>query len=155
MIGRMKDLTLGIIKPDAYEHRIAILDEIRRVGIGVRVAKTLMLKPEQVRQFYRDHEGKPFFDELVTHMSRQRMVVLALDYLETKTRGLAGGPVHIVDYWRAVIGATDPKKAAPDTIRARFGTGMPANAVHGSATIIDAAIEIPFFFAGFELGDAR
>jgi nucleoside-diphosphate kinase len=133
--------TLAIIKPDAMEARRAgaILARIEKEGFAVRGLRQLHLTRAQAEGFYAVHRGRPFFEELTTFMSRGPIVVMALE---------AEGAVS---RWRDVIGATDPAKAAPDTVRKLYGKNVGENAVHGSDSTATAAMEIGYFFPGCEV----
>ncbi len=132
------NLTLAMIKPHVVwgRHVGSIIVEVEKAGFGIVLAKMLQLRSEGAREFYQEHAGKDFFDNLVNVMSTGPVWVLAL------------AKENAVEEWRNTIGATHPAEAAPDTIRARFGdhSNITNNAVHGSATDHDALREINFFF---------
>ena len=132
--------TLSIIKPDAVEKRKVgtIIARLEEEGFEVRAMKRLHLTRAQAEGFYEEHRGRGFFDELCTFMSRGAIVVMALQREDAIAK------------YREVIGATDPAKAAPGTIRKLYGTDVGENAVHGSDKPATAAREIAYFFAGFE-----
>ena len=132
--------TLSIIKPDAVEKRKVgtIIARLEEEGFEVRAMKRLHLTRAQAEGFYEEHRGRGFFDELCTFMSRGPIVVMALQRDDAIAK------------YREVIGATDPAKAAPGTIRKLYGTDVGENAVHGSDKPATAAREIAYFFAGFE-----
>lgn len=133
--------TLSIIKPDAVEkHKIgAIVARLEEEGFVVRAMKRIHLTRAQAEGFYAEHKGRGFFDELVTFMSRGPIVVMALEREDAVAK------------YREVIGATDPAKAAPNTIRKLYGGSVGENAVHGSDKPETAAREIGYFFAGYEV----
>ena len=132
--------TLSIIKPDAVEKRKVgtIIARLEEEGFEVRAMKRLHLTRAQAEGFYEEHRGRGFFDELCTFMSRGPITVICLEREDAIAK------------YREVIGATDPAKAAPGTIRKLYGTDVGENAVHGSDKPATAAREIAYFFAGFE-----
>ena len=132
--------TLSIIKPDAMEKSSggAILARFQEEGFVVRGLKHIPLTRAQAEGFYAEHRGRGFFDELVTFMSRGPVIVLCLEREDAIAK------------YRDVIGATDPAKAAPGTIRKLYGNNVGENAVHGSDSEKSAAREIAYFFAGYE-----
>lgn len=133
--------TFAIIKPDAMEagHAGKILDRIITEGFEVLGLRQVHLTRAQAEGFYAVHRERPFFGELVEFMSRGPIVVLALQ---------ADGAI---DKWRKVIGATDPGKAEGGTIRKLYGKDVGENAVHGSDAPETAAVEIGYFFPGYEV----
>jgi nucleoside-diphosphate kinase len=133
--------TLSIIKPDAYAaHRIgAIIALLEEGGLTVRAARTLRLTDAQARAFYAVHSERPFFDSLVTFMTSGTVMVMVLEGEDAIQRN------------RQIMGATDPAKAGEGTIRARFGTNVQNNAVHGSDAPETARDEIAFFFGASDL----
>jgi len=133
--------TFAIIKPDAMEagHAGKILDRIITDGFKVLGMRQVHLTRPQAEGFYAVHRERPFFDELVTFMSRGPIVVLALEAEDA------------VNKWRTVIGATDPAKADDGTIRKLYGKDLGENAVHGSDATETAAVEIGYFFPGYEV----
>jgi nucleoside-diphosphate kinase len=132
--------TLMMIKPDAVERQFVgrILDRVERSGLRVARLRMIHLKPEEARSFYRVHEGKPFLDSLVAFMSSGPIVV-----------GVLEGENAVVR-WRELMGATDPAKAAPGTIRRDFAENIERNSVHGSDAAETAREEIAFY--GLPLG---
>ncbi|MEQ9322146.1 MAG: nucleoside-diphosphate kinase [Polyangiaceae bacterium] len=133
--------TFAIIKPDAMEagHAGKILDRIITEGFKVLGMRQVHLTRAQAEGFYAVHRERPFFDELVTFMSRSPIVVLALETEDA------------VNKWRTVIGATDPAKADDGTIRKLYGKDLGENAVHGSDATETAAVEIGYFFPGYDV----
>ena len=131
----MVEKTLMIIKPDATAKR-AIGDIISMVEDKFEIVGIIMKKftVEEAREFYAVHKGKPFYDSLVEFMTSGPIVGLLLQGEDAIKR------------LREVVGATDPSKARPGTIRAKFGTDIQRNAVHASDSPESAAYEIPFFF---------
>ncbi len=128
--------TLGIIKPDALSsgHSDAIFAMLKAGGLTIEATQTLRISREQAETFYAIHRERPFFDELVTYITSNNI-----------TAFIASGTDAIKRY-RELIGATDPKQAAPGTVRARFGQDKGRNAVHGSDSPLTAQTEIRFFF---------
>ncbi len=133
--------TLSIIKPDATRRNLtgkvnACLEE---AGLRIVAQKRLRLTREQAEQFYAVHRERPFFAGLVSFMTSGPVVAQVLEGADA------------VACNRAVMGATDPKKADAGTIRALFAEDIEANSVHGSDSAENAAMEIAFFFAGTEI----
>jgi len=137
----MSDLTFGIIKPDATRAGTfgAILQKILDNGFKVHGMKLIHMSRKQAEGFYAVHAGKGFFAELTEFMSSGPCVVLALE---------KDGAVKA---WRDLMGATNPAEAAQGTIRKEFATSIGENAVHGSDSDENAAIEIAYFFSKLEL----
>jgi nucleoside-diphosphate kinase len=134
------NLTFTMIKPDAVEaNNIGpILAMINKAGFKVLAMKYMRLTKEQAGQFYSVHKERPFYDELTTYMSQGPIVAAVL----SKANAVA-------DY-RKLIGATDPTKADEGTIRKLFAKSIAANAVHGSDSDENAAMESDFFFSQLE-----
>jgi nucleoside-diphosphate kinase len=128
--------TLSIIKPDAVAKNCIgkILDRFETAGLKVVAARMMHLSRAEAEGFYAVHKERPFFKDLVDFMVSGPVLVQVLE-----------GPDAIARN-RELMGATDPKKAAPGTIRADFADSIDANAVHGSDSAENAAIEIAFFF---------
>lgn len=133
--------TLAIIKPDAMARGLAekILARIRQEGFKIVAQKTLALSKKQAEGFYAVHRGKPFFAPLTDFMSSGQVVVVVLEAENAIAR------------WREVMGATDPAKAAPGTLRREFGSSVQNNCTHGSDAPETAAFEIGYFFSAHEL----
>ena len=133
--------TLAIIKPDATSRGLAgdILSRIHRAGFSIVAIKSLRLTQSEADGFYAVHRGKGFFAELTTFMSSGKIVVIALE---------AEGAIA---RWRQTMGATDPAKAAPGSIRRDLGASIQNNCTHGSDAPETAAFEISYFFASHEL----
>jgi nucleoside-diphosphate kinase len=133
--------TLIMIKPDAVrnKHVGEIINRIEKEGFKILGLKYLHLSLEDAKQFYKVHAGRPFYDELCKDMSASPIVAAALER------------ENAVQHWRDVIGATDPKEAKPNTIRALYAESKGANSVHGSDSEENALQEISFFFKGYEL----
>jgi nucleoside-diphosphate kinase len=133
--------TLAIIKPDAVGRGLAaeILGRIHKAGFAIVAIKSLRLTRVQADGFYAVHRSKGFFAELTAFMSSGKIIVLVLE---------AEGAIA---RWRDTMGATDPAKAAPGTIRRDLGASIQNNCTHGSDAQETAAFEIGYFFAGHEL----
>ena len=133
--------TLAIFKPDAVSRGLAgeILSRIQKAGFAIRAIKSLRLTQAEAEGFYAVHRTKGFFAELTAFMSSGKVVVIVLE---------AEGAIA---KWRDTMGATDPAKAAPGTIRRDFGASIQNNCTHGSDAPETAAFEIGYFFAGHEL----
>lgn len=128
--------TFAMIKPDAVRtHCIGQVLSRIELSTSVRVIemRMVLLDEQQARQFYGEHEGKPFFEPLVQFTTSGPLVAMVL----------SGDDV--VQWWREVMGDTDPQKARPGTLRAQLGMGMPNNAVHGSDSPESAEREIALF----------
>jgi len=126
--------TLLIIKPSAIAYTDLIIKRIKDEEFGIIEMKQLNLTEKKASEFYSIHKGKPFYSELVDFMSSGQVVVLRLARQDA------------VSYLREVVGATNPRDAAPGTLRKEFGTGVCTNAVHASDSRTNAAREIAFFF---------
>ena len=137
----MSSLTFGIIKPDAVRagKQGAIIQKILDNGFKIRGMKLIHQSLRQAEGFYAVHAERPFFGELTEFMSSGACVVLALE---------KDGAVRA---WRDLMGATNPAEAAAGTIRKEFATSIGENAVHGSDSEENAAIEIAYFFSKLEL----
>ena len=136
-----QEQTLSIIKPDAVEenHIGAILSRFEKAGLKVIAAKMLHLSKAQAEAFYAIHSHRPFFNDLVSFMTSGPVLISVL-------QGENAIALH-----RTLMGATNPKDAAPGTIRADFAESIDRNAVHGSDSADTAKIEIPLFFKHNEL----
>jgi len=133
--------TLAIVKPDAMARGLLgeILKRIHQAGFQIVALKSLRMTRAEAEGFYAVHRGKPFFEPLTEFMSSGKVVVAALEADNGITR------------WREVMGATDPAKAVPGTIRREFGTSIQTNCTHGSDAPETAAFEIGYFFSAHEL----
>ncbi len=133
--------TLSIVKPSAVKdnHIGGVLAKLEAAGLRIVAAKMVKLTPEQAGNFYDVHRARPFFQELVDFMTSGPILVQVLEGANAIAKN------------REVMGATDPAKAAPGTIRAEFGKNISENAVHGSDGSDTAQAEIAFFFAGSEI----
>lgn len=137
----MSNLTFGIIKPDAVRagHTGSIIQRILDSGFKIRGLKLIHMTRAQAEGFYAVHRERPFFPGLVEFMSSAPCVVMALE------------KEAAVKAWRDLMGATDPAKADDGTLRKQFGGSVGENAVHGSDSDENAAIEIAYFFSRLEL----
>jgi nucleoside-diphosphate kinase len=133
--------TLCIVKPDAVEkHKAgAILARIEEGGFRIKAVRMTHLTRPVAEGFYEVHRQRPFFGELVQFMTRSPVIVAVLE----KDDAVTG--------WRDLMGATDPAKAAPNTIRKLFGSNVGENATHGSDSLDNAKREISYFFPGAEV----
>ncbi|MFT4267760.1 MAG: nucleoside-diphosphate kinase [Xenophilus sp.] len=128
--------TLSIIKPDAVAKNVIgkIVSRFEAAGLKIVAARLVHLSREQAEAFYAVHKERPFFKDLVEFMISGPVFVQALEGENAIAKN------------RDLMGATDPKKAAPGTIRADFADSIDANAVHGSDAPETAKVEIAFFF---------
>ena len=137
----MTERTLAIIKPDAVERHLAgkILQRIEDEGFQIRAMKRVGLSNRQAEGFYAVHRERPFFGSLTKFMSSGPAIVLVLEAPDA------------IKKWRTLMGATDPAKADPGTLRKEFAESIERNATHGSDAPDTAAYEIGYFFPGIEL----
>ena len=135
------NITFTMIKPDAVEngHIGAILDKISASGFRIVALKLTQMTKADAETFYAIHNERPFFPDLVTYMTRGPIVAAILE----KENAVAD--------FRTLIGATNPEDAAEGTIRKLFATSLSENAVHGSDSDDNAAIEGAFHFSGREM----
>jgi nucleoside-diphosphate kinase len=133
--------TFAIIKPDAVKARKAgrILARIEDAGFTIRAMRFTHLSKQDAEGFYAVHKARPFFGSLTDFMSSGPCIVMALEAPDAIAR------------WRALMGATDPAKAEPGTLRKEFGASIENNATHGSDAPETAAFELGYFFRGMEL----
>ncbi len=136
-----QELTFSIIKPNAVKKNAigAIIKKFEDNGLKIAAAKMVHLERGQCEEFYAEHKERPFFGELVDFMTSGPVVLMAL-----------AGPDAITKN-RQIMGATDPAKAEPGTIRKEFGDSMGENAVHGSDSPASAERELALFFEKSEL----
>lgn len=136
----MSNITFTMIKPDAVAngHTGKIIDQILEAGFTIQAMKYVRLSEETAGAFYNIHRERPFFKDLVSFMTSGTIVAAVL----VKENAVAD--------FRTLIGATDPAKAEPGTIRNRFAKSIEANAIHGSDSDENAAHEASFFFSAFE-----
>ncbi len=132
--------TFTMIKPDAFEagNSGAIIKMIEDAGFKINAAKLTKLTAERAGQFYEIHKERPFYNDLVAYMSSGPIIAMILE------------KDNAVEDFRNLIGATNPQEAAEGTIRKLFAKSIEANAIHGSDSDENAAIEGSFFFAATE-----
>jgi len=133
--------TLSIVKPDGVRKNV-IGDVYRRLeksGLSIVAARMTRLTTAQAEAFYAIHRERPFFRDLVSFMTSGPVIVQVLEGADAVAKN------------REVMGATDPKKAAPGTIRADLASSIDQNVVHGSDSVENAATEVAFFFAQSEI----
>jgi nucleoside-diphosphate kinase len=135
------ELTFAIIKPDAVAAKFTgrIIQRIEDGGFQIRAMRMRRLSKPDAEGFYAVHRERPFFSSLTTFMSSGPVVVLALEAPDA------------IRKWRTLMGATDPAKADPGTLRKEFGRSIENNATHGSDAPETAAFELGYFFPGIEL----
>ena len=133
----MNEVTLAIIKPDAYKSGVSckIIDRIILEWFLINEKRQTHLSKEEAEGFYEIHRDRPFFDELTSFMSSGKSIILSLER------------ENAVSKWREVIGSTNPEEAADGTIRAQFGTNTGNNAVHGSDSPDNGKLESNYFFS--------
>ena len=133
--------TFAIIKPDAVRagHAGRILARIEEAGFTARALRMTHLSKREAEGFYAVHQARPFFASLTDFMSSGPCIVMALEAPDA------------IKKWRSLMGATDPAKAAPGTIRAQFAESIEANSVHGSDCPENAGAEIDFCFKPAEI----
>jgi nucleoside-diphosphate kinase len=133
--------TFAIIKPDAVKRGLAadVLARIHASKFQIVAIKSMRMTKEEAQGFYAVHRERPFFGELTDFMSSGKCFVMVLEAENAITK------------WRETMGATDPAKAAPGTIRKELGTSIQYNCTHGSDAKETAAFEIGYFFSGLEL----
>ena len=133
--------TLSIVKPDAVARNIIgeIYSRFEKNGLSIVASKMLRLSKAQAEGFYAEHAERPFYGDLVAYMTSGPVVVQVLEGENAVSRN------------RELMGATNPKDAAPGTIRADFAESVEANAVHGSDSVKSAAREIGYFFEPGEI----
>ena len=133
--------TLSIIKPDAVGKNVIgkIIDKFESKGLKIKAMKMVQLSAREVEEFYSVHKDKPFFKDLVEYITSGPIVAMVLE-----------GKDAVIEN-RVIMGATNPKDAAPGTIRREFAESIEANAVHGSDSPENAKKEIAFFFGKREI----
>ena len=137
----MTERTLAIIKPDAVERRVSgkIIQRIEDEGFQIRAMKRVHLSRAEAEGFYAVHRERPFFGSLTAFMASGPAILLVLEASEA------------IKKWRTLMGATDPAKADPGTLRKEFAQSIERNATHGSDASETASYEIGYFFSGVEL----
>ena len=133
--------TFSIVKPDGVARNLIgeVYRRFEQAGLRIVAAKLVQLSKAEAEGFYAVHKARPFFNDLVKYMTSGPVVLQVLEGENAVAKN------------REIMGATDPKKAAPGTIRADLAQSIEANTVHGSDAPETAAVEIAFFFAGNEL----
>jgi len=133
--------TFAIIKPDAFGRGLAgdILSRIHAAKFEIIAIKSLRLTKTEAEGFYAVHRERPFFKDLTEFMSSGKVVAMVLE------------AENAIFRWRDAMGATDPAKAAPGTIRKELGTSIQYNCTHGSDAPQTATFEIGYFFSGADL----
>jgi nucleoside-diphosphate kinase len=132
--------TLAIIKPDGVARNL-VGDVIRRIessGLKIKAMKMASLSKKEAEGFYAVHKERPFFESLTTFMSEGPVVLMILS------------GENAIQAWRDLMGATDPAKSAPGTIRREFGLSIERNTTHGSDAPATAAFETSYFFSKME-----
>jgi nucleoside-diphosphate kinase len=133
--------TLSIVKPDGVEKNVIgeVYRRFEQAGLRIVAARMRQLTRAEAEGFYAVHRDRPFFADLVSYMTSGPVVVQVLEGEDAVAKN------------REIMGATDPKKADPGTIRADLATSIEQNVVHGSDSAENAAIEIAYFFAQTEI----
>ncbi len=134
------DFTFSIIKPNAVRTGKSgpIMAMINEAGFEIAAMKMVRITTAQAEKFYSIHKGKPFFESLIEFMTSGPVLVMILKH------------ENAVEEFRKLIGATDPAKAEPGTIRRIYAVSVQMNAVHGSDSDENAQVEADYFFSGFE-----
>ena len=137
----MMERTLSIIKPDGVGKGVIgdVLMRFEKSGLKITAMKMISLSPDEAGGFYKVHQERPFYSSLKEYMSSGPVVVAVLEGEDAISRN------------REIMGATDPAKAAPGTIRADLADSIERNIVHGSDSPESAAFEIPYFFSEVEI----
>jgi nucleoside-diphosphate kinase len=137
----MVQRTLAIVKPDGVQKGVAgqVIDRIEREGFRIVAMRLHHLSHSEAEGFYAVHAARPFFTDLVAFMTSGPVVLMCLER------------DNAIAHWREVMGATDPAKAAPNTIRKLYATNIEKNVSHGSDAPETAAFELGWFFRGCEL----
>ncbi len=133
--------TLSIVKPDGVRKNIIgeVIKRFEQKGLRIAAIKMLKLSKEEARGFYIVHKDKPFYESLTSFMSEGPIVVMVVE------------GENAISEVREIMGATNPKDAAPGTIRSDFASDIEHNIVHGSDSKESASYEIPFFFSSVEI----
>ena len=132
----MIEQTLSIIKPDAVERNldIKIKDFLEKNNLKISRSKKVKISKEEAAEFYKEHQTKPFYNNLCDYLSSGPIVVMILEGENAVLKN------------RQLMGATDPTKAEEGTLRKMYGLSIDKNSVHGSDSIANGKIEIDFFF---------
>jgi nucleoside-diphosphate kinase len=133
--------TLSIVKPDGVRNNVIgeVCRRFEKSGLSIVAARMTRLTTAQAEAFYAIHRERPFFRDLVSFMTSGPVMVQVLEGVDAVAKN------------REIMGATDPKKAAPGTIRADLASSIDQNVVHGSDSVENAATEVAFFFAQSEI----
>ena len=133
--------TLSIIKPDGVKKNVVgeVIKRFEQKGLRIAALRMLRMSKDDAKGFYIVHKERPFYDSLTGFMSEGPIVVMAIE---------GDNAINTV---REIMGATNPKDAAPGTIRADFASDIEHNIVHGSDSKESAAYEIPYFFSSLEI----
>jgi nucleoside-diphosphate kinase len=133
--------TLTIIKPDAVQKGVAgrVVTKIEEAGLRILAARLIQLTPAQAGGFYIVHKDRPFFRSLADFMTSGPCIPMVLE------------SENAIQRLRDLMGATDPAKAAPGTIRSELAASIESNIIHGSDSLQSAAFEIPYFFPALEI----
>ena len=133
--------TFSMIKPDATARNITgkINAKIEEAGLKIIAQKRTRMTRDQAKAFYAHHSDKPFFESLLDYMTSGSILMQVLE------------GENAIAHYREIMGATNPEKAAPGTIRAEFAESMTRNSVHGSDSESNAAKEIAYWFGGNEI----
>ena len=145
MSTRAIQRTLAIIKPDAVAQRAVgqIITRIEQTGLTILAAKLVHMTAEEAAGFYIVHKERPFYASLCAFMTQGPCLAMVLE------------GENAIQRWRDLMGATDPAKAGPLTLRKEFAASIEANAVHGSDAPDTAAAEISYFFSALEISGVR
>lgn len=137
----MLERTFSIIKPDAVKRNLVgeILARFEQNGLKIVAAKMIQLTEADAKGFYAEHDGKGFFETLVTNMTAGPILVQVLEGEDAIAKN------------REIMGTTDPEKAADGTLRKDFAVSMQQNSVHGSDSVESAQREINYFFSEYEI----
>ena len=132
----LQEKTYIMIKPDGVrnKHVGEIIARFERAGLTIERMELGLVTSEQARENYVEHEGKPFYDHLISYITSGPVIKMAI------------GGEHAIDKCRSLMGATDPLKALPGTIRGDFGLDMSENVIHGSDSLEAAKRELAIFF---------
>ena len=132
----MIENTLSIIKPDAVQRNL--VEDIKNIfvknNLNIKDSKKIHISKEEASEFYKVHQSKPFYDDLCSYLSSGPIIVMILE------------GENAIKENRRIMGSTNPKDAAPDTIRKLYGLSIDKNSVHGSDSLENAKKEIQFFF---------
>lgn len=133
--------TFSIVKPDGVARNLIgeVYRRFEKAGLSIVAARLVQLSKAEAEGFYAVHKARPFFNDLVNYMTSGPVVLQVLEGEDAVAKN------------REIMGATDPKKAAPGTIRADLAESIEANTVHGSDSAENAAIEIAYFFSQTEI----